>query len=213
MKLSFPLDLALGEFLGAARDVDAVVDRVRRGAPRFAGVRRAETARSATARTRAPGLLSLALVLALGAAPALAQQIKAGDLVIEKPWARATPKGAAVGAGYLTIRNNGDTPDKLTGGTADFAGVEVHEMSMAGGVMKMREVEGGLEIPAHGTVTLAPSGYHLMFTGLKQPLRKGEVAKATLSFAHAGSVAVEFPVRGVGASESGSGDGMKGMKM
>jgi copper(I)-binding protein len=156
-------------------------------------------------------LLPLAVVLALAATPAAAEELKAGDLLIENPWARATPKGAAVGAGYLTIRNNGDAPDRLTGGTADFAGVEVHEMSMAGGVMKMRELKDGLEIPAHGTVTLAPGGSHLMFTGLKQPLRKGEVAKATLSFDHAGSVAVEFPVEGVGAA--GVGDSVKGMKM
>ena len=48
-------------------------------------------------------------------------------------------------------------------------------MSMVGGVMKMRELKDGLPIPAHGTVTLAPNGYHIMFTGLKQPLAKGSV--------------------------------------
>jgi copper(I)-binding protein len=153
----------------------------------------------------------LALALGLSAAPALAQEIKAGDLTIEKPWARATPKGAEVGAGYLEIRNNGASPDRLTGGSADFAGVEIHEMSMEGGVMKMRELKGGLEIPAHGSVKLAPSGYHVMFTGLKRPLVKGESVKATLTFEHAGAVAVDFAVQGVGAA--GPGGDMKGMKM
>ena len=77
-------------------------------------------------------------------------------------------------------------------------------MSMVGGVMKMRELKGGLVIPAHGTVTLAPNGDHIMFTGLKQPLTKGAVAKATLTFEHAGAIPVEFAVQGVGASGGAS---------
>ncbi len=160
--------------------------------------------------------LYLALALGLSAAPALAQEIKAGDLTIEKPWARATPKGAEVGAGYLEIRNDGASADRLTGGSADFAGVEIHEMKMEGGIMKMRELKDGLEIPAHGSVKLAPNGYHLMFTGLKRPLVKGESAKATLTFERAGAVSVDFAVQGVGAAGPGGdmkGGDMKGMKM
>lgn len=157
---------------------------------------------------------ALALAFVLIAVPALAEEFKAGDITIDKAWARATPKGAEVGAGYLTIHNNGAAPDRLTGGSADFATVEVHEMSMSGGVMKMRKLEDGLAIPAHGSVTLAPSGYHLMFTGLKQPLVKGTVAKASLTFEHAGSIPIVFPVQGVGASGGGAKkDDMKGMKM
>ena len=72
-------------------------------------------------------LFPLALAFALGAAPALAQEFKAGDIVIEKPWARATPKGAEVAGAYMTIQNNGAAPDRLTGGSADFATVEIHE--------------------------------------------------------------------------------------
>ena len=155
-----------------------------------------------------------ALALALGAAPALAQEFKAGDIVVEKPWARATPKGAEVGGGYLTIQNNGATPDRLTGGSADFARVEVHEMKSANGVMEMRELKDGLAIPAHGSVALAPGGYHLMFTHLTHPLTKGDTLKATLSFEHAGPVEVEFSVMGIGASGTGgAGGAMKGMKM
>ncbi|MGD1035791.1 MAG: copper chaperone PCu(A)C [Roseiarcus sp.] len=158
----------------------------------------------------------LALALGLSAAPAFAQETKTGDLTIEKPWARATPKGAEVGVGYLEIRNNGASPDRLTGGSADFAAVEIHEMSMAGGVMKMRELKDGLEIPAHGSVKLAPNGYHVMFTGLKRPLVEGESVRATLTFEHAGAVAVDFAVQGVGAAGPGGaakGEDMKGMKM
>ena len=157
---------------------------------------------------------SVIFALALSAAPALADSIKAGDLTIDAPWARATPKGASVGAGYLTIKNNGATADKLTGVTADFATVQVHEMKMEKGVMQMREVAGGLEIPAHSTVKLAPSGYHLMFIDLKHPLTKGETVKATLSFEHAGQVAVDMPVLAVGSpGPAGGSKSMKGMKM
>ena len=65
---------------------------------------------------RHSSLFTLTLALALGAAPALAQEFKAGDIVVEKPWARATPKGPEVGGAYATIQNRGAAPDRLTGG-------------------------------------------------------------------------------------------------
>jgi hypothetical protein len=158
---------------------------------------------------------ALAALLFLAAAPASADDVKIGDLTIQNAWARATPKGADVGAGYLTIHNNGASAQKLTGGSSDIGDIQVHEMSMAGGVMKMREVAGGLTIPAHGTVTLAPNGYHLMFVHLKQPLVKGEPVKATLTFEPAGAAQVSFDVRGVGAAAPApaKSDSMGGMKM
>jgi periplasmic copper chaperone A len=156
--------------------------------------------------------LPLALAIALVAEPALAQEFTAGDIVIEKPWARATPKGAAVGGGYLTIENKGAAPDRLTGGTAEFAKIEIHQTSSENGVSKMREVKGGLAIPAHGSVTFSPGGYHLMFTHLAHSLIKGESVKATLDFERAGPVEVEFSVMGIGAM-GGAMKGMKDMKM
>jgi periplasmic copper chaperone A len=145
---------------------------------------------------------SIGLVLAPAAiaTPELAQEFKAGDITINKSWARATPKGAEVGAGYFVVHNNGEIPDRLTGGSADFARVEIHEMKTENGVMTMPELKDGLAIPAHGTVRFAPGGYHLMFTHLTKPLVKGEKVKATLSFERAGQVAVELPVEGLGAS-------------
>jgi copper(I)-binding protein len=165
---------------------------------------------------RHSSVFPLALALAMGAAApasALAQEFKAGDIVIEKPWARATPKGAEVGGAYATIQNRGAAPDRLTGGSADFATVEVHETTSENGVSKMREVAGGLNIPAHGSVGLSPGGYHLMFTHLTHPLTKGERVKATLNFEHAGPVEVEFAVMAVGAAGTGGMKGMGGMKM
>ncbi len=163
---------------------------------------------------RHSSLFPVALALAISAAaPAFAQEFKAGDVVVEKPWARATPKGADVGSGYLLIQNKGATPDRLTGGSADFATVEVHQMTSVNGVSQMREVKDGLNIPAHGSVGLAPGSYHIMFTHLAHPLTKGETIKATLNFEHAGPVEVEFKVMGVGAAASGGMKGMGGMKM
>src|SRR5204863_239312 len=88
-------------------------------------------------------------LLVLGAsligASARAEDVKAGDLVITQGWSRATLGGAKTGGGFLTIENKGSAPDKLIGANADIAGkVEVHEMAMHDGVMKMRPVEGGL---------------------------------------------------------------------
>ena len=150
------------------------------------------------------------------AAPASADPVKAGDLTIDHAWARATPKGAAVGAAYLTIHNDGASADKLTGISVDFATAEIHEMKKSNGVMQMRAVPDGLEIPAHGTVTLAPGGYHVMLVGLKHPLAKGDTVQATLTFAHAGEVKVAVPVLAVGAAGPAPGHDktdMPGMKM
>jgi copper(I)-binding protein len=152
-------------------------------------------------------------IATLAAAPVRAQEVKVGDLVITQPWSRATPKGASVAGAWLTVRNTGATPDKLVGGSADFAGaVQVHEMSMDGGVMKMRELAKGLDIPAGATVELKPGGYHLMITGLKSPLTQGQTAKITLNFEHAGKAVVEFKVGGIG-DKGPAGDSIGGMKM
>ncbi len=162
-------------------------------------------------------LSGIALAAVLLAAPVRADEVKAGDLVITQAWSRATPGGAKVGGGYLTIENKGATPDRLIGGSADVAAkVQVHEMTMADGVMKMRPVEGGLTIDPGKTVKLAPSGYHLMIMDLKSPLKQGDKVPVTLEFEKAGKVAITLDVQGIGAQGPGGGDGMKmapGMKM
>ena len=148
---------------------------------------------------------------------ARAEDVKAGDLVISQAWSRATPNGAKIGTGYFTIENKGTTADRLIGVSGDISGkIEVHEMSMNNGVMKMRAVDGGLVIDPGKTVKLAPGGYHLMIMDLKNPLKQGDKVPLTLSFEKAGKVAVTLDVQGVGAQGPGGGDGMKmspGMKM
>jgi periplasmic copper chaperone A len=144
---------------------------------------------------------TLAMLVFSLATSARTEEVKAGDLVITKAWSRATPGGAKVGGGYLTVTNNGSAADRLTGGYSDVTGkVEVHEMSMGdGGVMTMRHLEDGLTVPPGKTVTLAPGGIHLMLLDLKTPLRQGQPVAITLDFEKAGPVKVVFDVLGVGA--------------
>jgi copper(I)-binding protein len=155
-------------------------------------------------------LFTAAAVLLAGSA--LAHEYNAGSLHIGHPWARATPKGAPVGGGYLTITNNGKEPDRLVGGSVDFAKkFELHQMSMDQGVMKMRPVEGGVEIKPGETVTLKPGGLHIMFVGLDKPLKQGEHVPATLDFAKSGKVKVDFAVEGMGATHDEAGGGTSKM--
>lgn len=126
-----------------------------------------------------------------------------GDLKVASPWTRATPNGAKIAGGYLTITNNGKQPDRLvsvTTAVADHA--EIHEMSMTGGVMKMRPLDNGLTIKPGETVALKPGGLHMMFVGLKKPLKQGDTMKATLVFEKAGKLDVTFSITGLGASQA-----------
>jgi copper(I)-binding protein len=124
---------------------------------------------------------------------------KVGGLTITAPWARATPRGAPVAGGYLTITNNGTGSDRLVGGSFAVADrFEVHEMTMEGGVMRMRPVAGGLEIKPGQTVELKPGGYHVMFMGLKGELKAGDTIRGTLEFARAGKIEISYPVRAMG---------------
>jgi copper(I)-binding protein len=146
-------------------------------------------------------LLSIPLVLTAFFC-ASAQDITKGDLVISAPWSRATPGGAQVAGGYLTITNRGLSAERLVSFSTDLADQpEVHEMTNEGGVMKMRPLTKGLVIPAGATVKLEPGGYHLMLLKLKKPLTAGQRFKATLVFEKAGPVEVEFAVRAMGEGQ------------
>jgi hypothetical protein len=150
------------------------------------------------------------------AAPARAEEIKAGDLVITQAWSRATPNGAKIAGGYLTIENKGSAPDRLIGGAGDIAGkIEVHEMAMNNGVMTMRPLDKGLTIEPGKTVKLAPGGSHLMMFDLKGPLKQGDKVPVTLELEKAGKVQVSLDVQGVGAqgpASAGSSGGKMDMK-
>jgi len=136
-----------------------------------------------------------------------AYDYKVGALEIDHPWSRAVPKGATVAAGYVTIRNTGTEPDRLLSGSTPVAGkFEIHEMSMDKGVMRMRPLPGGLEIKPGQTVELKPQSFHIMMTGLRQPIEKGKPFKGALVFEKAGAVDVDFAVEGVGATPAAAHD-------
>lgn len=141
-----------------------------------------------------------ACALVFSAQALMASDFKAGPIEIDHPWSRATPNGAKVAGGFLVLKNTGATPDRLVSATAPFAGkVEIHEMAVNNGIMTMRPLDKGLEVPAGGTVALKPGSYHIMFTDLKQPLKEGELVDGTLTFEKAGTVKVQFKVEGIGA--------------
>lgn len=151
-------------------------------------------------------LTALTLSLSAFVTSALAHDYKIGSLAIDHPWTRATPGGAKVGGGYMTITNMGSEPDRLIAGAAEFAGlIEIHEMAMKDGVMRMRRLPTGLEIQPGETVELKPGGYHVMFMQLKAPLVEGDPVMATLTFEKAGSIDLEFAVEPVGARGSDGG--------
>lgn len=148
----------------------------------------------------APQFFAFAALLSLFGAHAHAKEVKAGDLVITQAWSRATPGGAKIAGGFLTIENKGAAPDRLISGSGDIAGkVEIHEMAMNNGVMTMRPLDKGLAIEPGKTVKLAPGGYHLMLMDLKQPLKQGDTVPLTLEFEKAGKVSLSLDVQGVGA--------------
>lgn len=131
---------------------------------------------------------------------------------VERPYARATMPGQPNGGGYLKIDNAGGAADRLLGASADVSRtVELHTMKLEGDVMRMRQVE-AIDVPAGQTVELKPGGLHLMFIGLKAPLKAGDSFPLKLRFEKAGEVGVDVKVEAAPAPAAGGhghGPGMK----
>ena len=150
--------------------------------------------------SRAVAMLFALPFCLVGGYHASAEEIKVGSLTVSQAWSRATPKGAKVGAGYLKITNLGSNIDRLVEAKSVMAGrVEIHTMKMDNGVMKMRRLANGVELPAGKTVELKPGGRHLMFMGLTEGFKKGHPFKVTLVFERAGKLELEFGVEAIGA--------------
>ena len=150
-------------------------------------------------------ILLSALIFAASPSLSFAHGYELGSLKIHHPWTRATPKGADVAGGYMTIQNNGATDDRLI--EIHVAGVkrtQLHEMATENGMMTMRPLNEGILLPAGKTVDLKPGGFHAMMMGLSSPLLEGDRIKATLRFEKAGTIEVEFSVeaQGSGATHS-----------
>ena len=132
---------------------------------------------------------------AAAAAPSGSAAATLGDLDISGGYVRAMLPGQPVGGGYIIIHNAGKSDDKLTSVTSSAAGkVELHEMKMEGDIMKMREIKGGISIPAGATVTLAPNAMHMMFKQVKTPFKQGGTVPVMLMFDKAGMVDINLPV-------------------
>jgi copper(I)-binding protein len=141
------------------------------------------------------GLAAVAIAAGAGS-----HEIKSKSLAIDHPWIRATPKGSAVTAGYLTVANHGKAADRLIGASLKGAGsAELHETTIEDGIARMRPLRDGVEIGPGQTVSLEPSGRHIMFLALKTSFEADTYVDGSLTFEKAGEVPVEFFV------EAGSG--------
>jgi len=137
----------------------------------------------------------------------MAAPVRLGPLILSGGFARATLPNAPVAGGFLTIENTGTEDDTLIGAATSIAGhMEVHEMAMKGDVMQMRELEGGLPVPAGQTVVLKPGGFHIMFMDLKEPLVQGGTVMVTFTFARAGSIGVPLTIGAPNAKSMGGED-------
>ena len=126
----------------------------------------------------------------------LAGAAVAGDITVHDGYSFPTPAPGAPAAGFLLIDNMGKAPDRLLSVESPFASpVQIHQMSMDGGVMKMRALSKGLPVPAKGQLQLEPGGYHLMLFNPVQPVKVGDHIPLILHFAKAGPVPVALVAR------------------
>jgi copper(I)-binding protein len=148
-----------------------------------------------------------AAIIAMIASTANAAEYKLGMLEIDHPWTRATPRGATVAGGYMTIKNVGSTPDRLIGGSIAVANrFEIHEMKIDRDVAKMRELK-GVDIKPGESIEFKPGSSHIMFVNLGQQLQRGATVKGTLTFERAGTIQIEYTVEAIGAQQGGRVDG------
>ncbi len=153
-------------------------------------------------------LLLLLLLLLLSADQTHAQTAGQNTIIVERPWARATPAGARTGAVYVTLINNGSSNDSLLSAATPVADqVQFHSASEENGVSRMREMR-TVEVTPGARVAFSPGGLHIMVVGLKQPLKEGQSFPLTLNFEKAGKIDVMVPIAKVGAMQGGSMDSM-----
>ena len=128
----------------------------------------------------------------------LYQTAMAAGIQVEEPWARASVEGMKMSGAFMKINNDTNAKDFLVGGNSPVAErVEVHTHVNDNGVMRMREVKGGIPLPKKAVTELKPGSYHVMFMGLKQPLKEGETVPVTLKFKKAKPITVDVPVKNV----------------
>jgi copper(I)-binding protein len=154
---------------------------------------------------RSAGFAALTGLLCFAAAAqAPPQPPQTVALLLSNLWTTATPPAAETAGGYLTITNTGTEPDRLIGVSSPLATVGMlHQTQLRDGVASMTMVD-GIDVPAGGTVTLAPAGFHVMFAGLKQPLKEGDDFPLTLTFARVGAIETYLHVLAIGSRGPGA---------
>ncbi len=149
-------------------------------------------------------LASIVLLVLLSGGSVYAQTSAQNTIVVERPWARATPAGARTGVVYVTLINNGSAGDSLLGAATPVADqVQFHSATEENGVSRMREMR-TVDVTPGARVTFSPGGLHIMMVGMKQPLKEGQAFPLTLTFEKAGKIDVTVPVEKVGAMQGGS---------
>ena len=118
------------------------------------------------------------------------------NLEFAHSWIKQPIPGMQMTGGFITITNNGTKDEQFIAAHSDLSKkVELHTMVMVDGVMKMRAVEGGWTIPAGESKVLKPGSDHIMFIGLQQGIKDGDMITLELEFEHAGRVERTFKVR------------------
>ena len=139
------------------------------------------------------GLVALALMVfarAHAGAPLASEHVR-----IMEPWSRALPAVSTNGAAYFVAANEGGKDARIVEGRSPIAKrVELHTHTMEDGVARMSRIEGGIVVPAGGSVTLAPGGIHVMLMNLNEPLAAGKVFPLTLTFEDGSTMDVEVRV-------------------
>jgi hypothetical protein len=153
-------------------------------------------------------LVLLAAHAAILSAASLSTAVLAQSVDVKGAWARATVQGQKASGAFMTLTAKDGA--KLVGITSPVAGVaEVHEMKMDGDVMKMRALEGGIDLPAGKAVELKPGGYHVMLMDLKTPLQKDTTIPLTLLLKDAkgvqSKVEIKVPVSQTPPAGAGAG--------
>lgn len=129
----------------------------------------------------------------------------AADIEVRRAWCIETPPRATVGSCYVTVKNLGSASDRLSSAKLDLSDrIDIHEMTVTDGIMRMRPLPDGVDVPAGATVDFRASGYHFMAHELKGRLRAGERISGALLFTHAGPVPVEFRIQSLRESMSPS---------
>lgn len=119
------------------------------------------------------------------------------DLMIENPYARATPPNATNSAIFMTIKNQSNDLRTLISATTSVAKtVELHTVIEVDGMMKMREVN-AIELPKNEDTILKPGGLHIMLFGLTQPLKEEEFINVTLNFKNGDKEQFKAPIKKV----------------